>query len=179
MSPIKPFVILLSAITLWSCANHPAIAAGETRNDETQPILINIKRMSMDTALRVAQAALKSCRKAGVQVTVAVLDRSGDEQVVLRDVLAANITLEIAKKKAYAALIFNQPSSAMHNQFPAYSIPKLDRLLIEGGGMPISGGGKLLGSVGVSGAPSPKTDESCAKAGVDAVIDDIEMSASE
>jgi len=169
--------LLVTFGVLISCLSMTGLAANEDK--QAQPILVNIKRLSMDTALRVAQASLKACRKAGVQVTVTVLDRSGDEQVVLRDVLASNVTLEISKKKAYAALVFNQPSSAMHKQFPDYSIPKIDRILIEGGGMPISAGGKLLGAVGISGAPSPKLDEDCAKAGIDAVIDDLEMSASE
>ncbi len=34
----------------------------------------------------------------------------------------------------------------------------------------------MLGGVGVSGAPAGETDEECAQAGVDAVIDDLEMS---
>ncbi len=33
----------------------------------------------------------------------------------------------------------------------------------------------MLGGVGVSGAPSGKTDEECALAGIRAVIEDLEM----
>jgi len=156
-----------------------SLAAKPEPSHEKQPVLISVTRMTMDTALRVAQAALTNCRKQGIQVSVSVLDRNGDEQVMLRDVLASNITMEIARKKAYTSVLFRRPSSAMHNQFPDYSIPKLDSLIIEGGAVPIEAGGKFLGSVGVSGAPSPKTDESCAKAGVDAVADDLEMSTAE
>ena len=180
--PMRPvtqiLTLLLSVSLLISCASRPSFAASEAEAT-TQPLLVNIKRLSLESALRIAQAALKECRKAGVQVSITVLDRSGDEQVVLRDVLASNITLEISKKKAYTAIVFNQPSSAMHKQFPDYSIPKIDRILIEGGGMPINAGGKILGGVGVSGAPSPKQDEACAKAGVEAIQDDLEMSAGE
>jgi uncharacterized protein GlcG (DUF336 family) len=43
------------------------------------------------------------------------------------------------------------------------------------GGLPVQAGGQLLGGVGVSGAPSGKTDEACAQAGIDQVIDDLEM----
>ena len=43
------------------------------------------------------------------------------------------------------------------------------------GGLPIEVGGALVGAVGVSGAPSGVTDEECAQAGVDAVLDDLEM----
>ena len=44
------------------------------------------------------------------------------------------------------------------------------------GGLPIEVGGSLIGGVGVSGAPSGEVDEECAQAGVDAVLDDLEMS---
>ena len=47
---------------------------------------------------------------------------------------------------------------------------------MSAGGVPIQAGGRMLGGVGVSGAPSGETDEACAEAGVEAVIDDLEMS---
>jgi len=170
-----PVVSVLVVMALFSCASRPIIAATTAQEKEPQPMLVSVKRLSMDSALKIAQATISSCRKAGVQVSVVVLDRNGNEQVVLRDVLASSLTMEIAKKKATAALLFNQPSSAMHGRFPDYSIPKLNSLLIEGGAVPINAGGTILGAVGVSGAPSPTTDESCAKAGHDAIIDDLEM----
>ena len=47
---------------------------------------------------------------------------------------------------------------------------------MSAGGLPIQVGGALVGAVGVSGAPSGITDEECAQAGIDAVLDDLEMS---
>lgn len=146
-------------------------------DDKEAPMLISTYRLSMETALRIAQASLHACRKAGVQVSVVVVDRSGDPQVVLRDVLAANLTLEISQKKAYTAMVFNRPTIAMRDLFPgSYSVPKIERLLMAGGGYPITAGGKILGGIGVSGAPSEETDSNCAKAGIDAISDDLEMS---
>ena len=49
-------------------------------------------------------------------------------------------------------------------------------IIMSAGGVPIQVGGSLVGAVGVSGAPSGETDEQCAQAGVDAVLDDLEMS---
>ena len=43
------------------------------------------RSLTPETALKAAQAALESCRKAGYQVGVAVTDRAGVPQVVLRD----------------------------------------------------------------------------------------------
>ena len=48
-------------------------------------------------------------------------------------------------------------------------------VLISAGGIPINVGGNIMGGVGVSGAPSGVTDEACAKVGLAAVLEDLEM----
>lgn len=141
-----------------------------------QPAVVSIKRLSMEMALQIAQGAIAQCRKEGVQVAVTVVDRGGHPQVVLRDVLAMDLTLEISKQKAYTAMSFNSPTSALEGRFTTpFSVPKIDGLVVSAGGLPITAAGTILGGVGVSGAPSGTTDEKCAKAGVDAVISDLEM----
>ena len=140
------------------------------------PLTVNIKRMSLDTALRIGQAAIEKCRKDGVQITVTVVDRGGHAQVVLRDTLSMDVSIAISKKKAYTAMEFNTPTSELVNRFPgAYSVPKIDELLISAGGIPVNVGGNIIGGIGVSGAPSGVTDEACARAGLEAVLDDLEM----
>jgi len=137
---------------------------------------ISTKRMTLETATRIAQAAITQCRKEGVQIAVTVVDRAGHPQVVMRDVLAMDITLPISKQKAHTAMAFNTPLSQMEGRFKGnYQVPKIDGLVISAGGLPINIGGTILGGVGVSGAPSGVTDEKCAKAGVDAVRADLEM----
>jgi len=141
---------------------------------------VNIKRITMDTALSIAQAAIKQCRKEGVQIAVTVVDRGGHPQVVLRDVLAMDITIPISKQKAHTAMAFNTPLSQMEDRFTKpFQVAKLDGLIVSAGGLPINIGGTILGGVGVSGAPSGVTDEKCAKAGIDAVRGDLEMDVSE
>ena len=141
-----------------------------------QPMVVDIKRLSLDTALKMAQAAIAQCRKAGVQVAVTIVDRGGHPQVVLRDVLAPDITLEISRQKAHTAMAFNTPTSQLQERFSyPFSVAKVDGLVMSAGGLPIRAGGTTLGGIGVSGAPSGKTDERCARAGVDAVIEDLEM----
>lgn len=171
MHPMSLMRTLAGALALFSIAASATPAADKT------PMTINIKRLSMETALRIAQAAIKKCRDQGVQVAVTVVDRGGHPQVVLRDVLAMDLTLTISRQKAYTAMSFNSPTSQLVGRFPgAYSVPKIEGLVISAGGLPITAGGAILGGVGVSGAPSGETDESCARAGVDAVSADLEMS---
>ena len=141
-----------------------------------ESLTVTTKRLKMETALRIAQAAIKECRKQGVQVAVTVVDRSGHAQVVLRDVLAMDITLPISKQKAHTAMAFNTALSKMEDRFTRpFTVGKLDGLIIAAGGIPINIGGAILGGIGVSGAPSGATDEKCAIAGLEAVRDDLEM----
>ena len=143
---------------------------------QAEEMSVNIKRLKMETALRIAQATIDQCRKEGVQIAVTVIDRGGHEQVVLRDVLAMDITVPISKRKAHTAMAFNSETSQLEGRFKgAYSVPKLDSLLISAGGVPINIGGNIMGGIGVSGAPSGEIDEKCAKAGLDAVRADLEM----
>ena len=140
------------------------------------PLTVNIKRLSMDTALRIAQGAIKECRKRGVQVAVTVVDRGGDPQVMLRDVLAMDITVSISRKKAHTALAFNSPLSSMAGRFKSpHSVAKIDELIVSAGGVPVNVGGSIMAGVGVSGAPDGKVDEACAAAGVAAVQEDLEL----
>jgi uncharacterized protein GlcG (DUF336 family) len=141
--------------------------------DEASPT-VTLKRLSLETATRVAQGAIEACRKQGIQIGVTVVDRDGTVQVALRDTIAAPITLPISRQKAYTAVNFNAATSQLGERADT-PIGRLDGLVMSPGGLPIQAGGQLLGGVGVSGAPSGKTDEACAQAGMDQVIDDLEM----
>lgn len=62
---------------------------------------ISIKRLSLKKALCIGQVAIEACREQGVQIAVTVVDRGGHPQVVLRDVLAMDITLPISRQGPY------------------------------------------------------------------------------
>ena len=87
-----------------------------------------------------------------------------------------DITVPISKQKAHTAMAFNSATSALEGRFKQpYMVPKLDGLMVSAGGVPVNIGGTILGGIGVSGAPSGLTDEKCAKAGLNAVREDLEM----
>jgi len=149
--------------------------AGNSFGDE-QPVTVNIARMSLDTALTAAQASIAACRKKGAQITVTIVDRGGHPQVVLRDVLAMDLSISISRDKAYTAMSFNSSTGDLQGRFKgAYGVPKTKGLLIARGGLPIAAAGTILGGIGVSGS-SGKIDEQCAQVGLDAILDDLEMS---
>ncbi len=162
--------ILKTAITLLFISLLPVSSYAD------EAMTVNIKRLKMETALRIAQAAIKQCRKEGVQIAVTIVDRGGHPQVMLRDVLAMDITVEISRKKAHTALAFNAPLSQLEDRFTKpFQVGKIDALIVSAGGVPINIAGAIMGGIGVSGAPSGLIDEKCAKAGLDAVTADLEM----
>ena len=144
--------------------------------DDEQPTVVNIKRMSLDPALEIANATIDSCRKAGFQVAVTVVDRGGNVQVVLRDVLAPDITLPISYQKAYTAMSFSAVTSTITEIFKKpFSVGKVDNIILHPGGVPVQASGTILGGVGVAGASDGHDDEKCAQDGVAAVVDALEM----
>ena len=135
--------------------------------------------LTVETALKAAQAALEACRKAGYQVGVAVVDRAGVPQVFLRDRFAGAHTVTVAADKAWTAASFRIPTTDLGNETQAgkamSGIRNTPRVMAIGGGLPIEAAGSTVGAIGVSGAPGGEADDACAKAGIDAILIDIEM----
>ena len=139
----------------------------------------SIKLLTPETALKAAQAALKKCRDNGFQATVAVVDRMGVTQVLLRDRFAGPHTVEMARAKAWTAVSFRTNTTALAEATqagrPQSGVRHLPGVAAAGGGLMIEAGGGLLGAIGVSGAPGGKEDDVCAAAGIAAVKDDLEF----
>lgn len=137
------------------------------------------KQLTPETALKAAQASLATCRGAGFQVAIAVVDRSGVLQVLLRDRFAGPHTVEVSTNKAWTALTFRQDTvsldAASRPGQPAAPMRHFPKVVVMGGGVPIEAGGSLLGAIAVSGAPGGEADDRCARAGIEAIRDDIEF----
>lgn len=138
-----------------------------------------VKLLTPETALVAAQAALAHCRKAGFQVAVAVVDRSGVLQVLLRDRFAGAHTVEVATQKAWTAASFRIPTSSLAAETqagkPMSGIRAATQVMAIGGGQVIEAGGSTFAGIGVSGAPGGEADDACASAGVKAIAEAIEF----
>jgi uncharacterized protein GlcG (DUF336 family) len=138
-----------------------------------------IKQLTPETALKAAQAGLKQCRDLGYQVTIAVVDRAGQTQVMLRDRFAGEHTIEAATNKAWTAVSFKTSTTelAKNTQSGKESsgIRDVSKVLAIGGGLMVDIGGSLYGAIGVSGAPNGTLDDKCAKAAIDAIAVDLEF----
>jgi uncharacterized protein GlcG (DUF336 family) len=144
-----------------------------------QGATFTVKQLTPETALVAAQAALKKCRDNGHQVAVAVVDRSGITQVLLRDRFAGAHTVETATRKAWTAASFRTSTTDLDKEAqpgkPAAGVRQLPNVAILGGGMVIEAGGNAFGGIGVSGAPGQAADDVCAKAGIAAITEKLEF----
>ena len=161
---------LLAAVVLAACGTAQAAEPEAT---------FGTRALTPETALVAAQAALAHCRKGSYQVSVAVVDRSGITQVLLRDRFAGPHTVEVATNKAWSALSFRTATSELARETeagkPMSGLRHHPRFMAAGGGLTIEGGGSLFGGIGVSGAPGGDADEACAKAGLAAIAERIEF----
>jgi uncharacterized protein GlcG (DUF336 family) len=138
-----------------------------------QESLVTYKSLTPEIALDLARAALADCQKRGYQVAVAVVDRFGIGQVMLRDRYAGPHTPATASGKAWTAATFRSSTSNLFTisqpGMMQAGIRSLPGAVIIGGGLIVETGGSLVGAIGVSGAPGGDADEVCAKAGIEAV----------
>jgi uncharacterized protein GlcG (DUF336 family) len=110
---------------------------------------------------------------------VAVVDRMGVVQVLLRDRFAGPHTPETATGKAWTAVSFRtnttELAQATQGSSPQSGIRQRPGVVAIGGGLMIEAGGSILGGIGVSGAPGGKEDDACAAAGIAAIKDSLEL----
>lgn len=162
--------ILLSAAALL--ATTAALA-------QTSTATHTVRVLTPEAAQKAVNAAMAECRRQGFQVAVAVVYRSGVTQALLRDRFAGAHTPEVAANKAWTAVSFRTSTTdlarATQAGQPSSGLRSVPRFTGVGGGLNFEAGGSIVGGIGVSGAPSGDADDSCAKAGIAALRDDLEL----
>lgn len=156
-------VSILSACTSPSAAEPSAapVVAADSSN------VLELPRLSSDAALAAATAALESCRTEGVGfVSVAVVDRFGQVQALVRGDGAAAHTLDAATRKGYTSAAFGTTTSVLAERAADGSaLRDLDGTLFLAGGVPVKAGEATIAGIGVGGAPDGAVDEGCAAVG--------------
>jgi uncharacterized protein GlcG (DUF336 family) len=160
----------------WQCGVIAALLALPAVADDT---LVTFKSLAPDVALEMAQASLDNCRAEGFQVTVAVVDRMGVVQVLLRDRFAGAHTPESAARKAATAVSFREDTLSLAENTgpdsPHSGARQIEGILMLGGGIPVTASGSVVAGIGVAGAPNSANDHACAQAGIDAVLAKLEL----
>lgn len=152
---------------------------GAIGSAQAQEGLVTYRTLSPEIALDLARGALEACRSRGFQVAVAVVDRFGQPQAMLRDRFAGPHTPTTAIGKAWTAVTFRTNTTDLITLTqpgqPQAGLRALPNVVVLGGGLIIEASGSIVGGVGVSGAPGGAEDDSCAKVGIDAIRDKLEF----
>jgi len=113
--------------------------------------------VSTELARAMIEAAERQAEEMGHPMVIAVVDDSGVLKAFSRMDGAALLSVQIAQDKAYTAAGFGMATDAWHefvkNDPPlAMGAPAgIDRLIVFGGGFPITIGETVVGAIGVSG----------------------------
>jgi uncharacterized protein GlcG (DUF336 family) len=162
---------LMSALFITGLSLSLAVGSAKAEEDG----LFTSQSLTPETALIAASAALENCRSQGFQVAVAVVDRMGTLQVLIRDRYAGAHTANTARDKARTAASFRTNTSELVELTqpgqPQSGVRQVPGVLMIGGGMMIEAAGSLVGAIGVSGAPGGELDDTCAAAGIEAIED--------
>ncbi|MGO4916704.1 GlcG/HbpS family heme-binding protein [Pseudogemmobacter sp. W21_MBD1_M6] len=138
---------------------------------------VTFQVLKPEIAIKAAIAAMENCRDQGYQVGVSVVDRFGITQAYVRDRYAGLHVEETAYRKAWTAVSFRGDTLGLAETTAPGTmmsgIRNLSTPLALGGGVPVEYAGSIVAGIGVSGAPGPDLDDICARAGIDAIQDDI------
>ena len=127
--------------------------------------------ISTEAAHQAIAAAEAKASEIGTPMDIAIVDDSGVLKAFSRMDGAPLLSIQIAQDKAYTAAGFGMPTHGWHDFIKddaplADGAPTgIDRLVIFGGGYPITVDGQVVGAIGVSGGDSVQ-DQRAAEAGV-------------
>ena len=138
---------------------------------------VEFKVLKPEVAIKAAVSAMIFCREEGYQVGVTVVDRFGLTQAFVKSRYAGLHVQETATRKAWTSVSFRTPTLSLdENTQPgkeAFGIRFISIPLPLGGGVPIEYEGSIVAGIGVSGAPGTDIDDKCARAGIDAIEDEL------
>ena len=165
---------LLSLITVTACA---AVMFGTVVHAQ-QPVAPPPPPeygmpISQANAMKAAAAAQAQAEKLGINVVISIVAPSGDLLYLTKMDKAQYGSIAVSQAKARAAALYRRPSKVFEDVVAGggagITLMTLPGVIASAGGLPIMQNGKIVGAIGVSGAPRGVIDEEASKAGVDAV----------
>ncbi|MFE2549914.1 heme-binding protein [Streptomyces sp. NPDC059355] len=141
----------------------------------TTPARTAVAPLTTEDAELLVSAARAAAERAGVTVSVTVLDAGGHPLAFRRDDRAVLISGETSTRKAFTALQLDAPTADLVDAVRPgglfHTLPTaLDRpLLFIAGGLPVHRNGRLIGAIGVGGG-APDQDHGFAAAAVEALV---------
>jgi len=155
MRPMSKFAAFLLAASLLSSAAE----------------LSTKKALNLATIKTMVAASEAEAQKRNAQVTICVVDESGNLLFLEKADGATLNTIVFAQKKARHSAYFRSPSKNASDALKGGNMVflALPEAFPVQGGLPIKADGQIIGAIGVSGAAS-EVDEAIGQAGLDAAF---------
>jgi glc operon protein GlcG len=148
------FALLLALVTMSSAADLPTK-----------------KYLNLAAVKTMVAGAEAEAQKRNVQVTLCIVDDTGNLLFLQKADGAGVNTIQFAQKKARHAALYRSPSKSGADQLKNGNngILVFPDAFPNQGGLPIKVDGQTLGGISASGAAS-EVDEAIAQAGIDALL---------
>jgi glc operon protein GlcG len=129
------------------------------------------KWLNLASIKTMVAAAEAEAQRRSVQVTICIVDDSGNLLFLQKADGAGINTIQFAQKKARHAALYGSPSKDAADQLKGgnLAILALPGAFPNQGGLPIKVDGKTIGGIAASGAPS-EVDEAIARAAIDELL---------
>lgn len=175
----------MSKTIFTTCAALTALLISAASVARPEQGLIVHKALSLDMAMAMTQGSLAKCREMHYKCAITVLDATGRTIIALQDDGANLHRFDVARKKAYTALVYRKPSREVVEGWSKKTSdpvpllegtmpnPPIEGTIDMGGGIPIIVDQDTIGAIAVSGAPGWAMDEACARAGLERVADKL------
>jgi uncharacterized protein GlcG (DUF336 family) len=134
--------------------------------------MLTITRLDLADAGPLLQGARAKAVEIGVPMCIAITDESGNlvafERMDGGKVTSSTIAIDKAYTAAAAKRATHEYGAASQPGSPAYGINSAigGRLMVVGGGLPVTVNGQVVGGIGVS-SGTPGQDQQVAQAGID------------
>ena len=154
LSMFKLVVLFLSVIFLASAADLPS------------------KKYLNLAALKTMVAAAESeAQKRNVQVTICIMDESGNLLFLQKADGATLNTIQFAQKKAKYVALYGRPSAVAEDSLKSgnFAVLAFPDGFPNRGGLPVKVDGKTIGAIACSGAAS-EVDEAISQVAIDALL---------
>jgi uncharacterized protein GlcG (DUF336 family) len=167
MKKIAPLIILLLIPMLVIAQVKKRENLKEAGIQQEKTYTFQAAQLTLEAALEIANRAQTTARALKKEVTVTVLDASGQTIVLLRGNGVGPHNTEAARRKAYTSLSTKKASLLLTREARAnpdsQNLANLPELLLLAGGQPLWHMGVVIGSVGIAGGGSPENDDAIAK----------------
>lgn len=157
-------ILLLFLISTLFCVQVGAHGEGNhTEHDTTNPYIKTVQDLTLDAAYALTNRARRTADSLHKNVTVVVLDASGEILMVTRGKGVGPHNTEAARRKAYTALSTKTATLLLMRNAKAnpdaQNLNTLPELLLLSGGVPLWYRGNVVGSIGVAGGGSAQNDD--------------------